>query len=72
MKKIIMRIACLKGTIRMREKKDKKDKKDNINNYGADKIVEARQIPLIPLRGLTIFPYMVVHFDVGRERSINA
>ncbi|QUH24722.1 endopeptidase La [Serpentinicella alkaliphila] len=31
-----------------------------------------RSIPLIPLRGLTIFPYMVLHFDVGRERSINA
>ncbi|KAB3530077.1 endopeptidase La [Alkaliphilus serpentinus] len=31
-----------------------------------------REIPLIPLRGLTVFPYMVLHFDVGRERSINA
>ncbi|ABR47284.1 ATP-dependent protease La [Alkaliphilus metalliredigens QYMF] len=30
------------------------------------------QLPLIPLRGLTIFPYMVLHFDVGRERSIHA
>jgi len=29
-------------------------------------------IPLIPLRGITIFPYMVMHFDVGREKSINA
>ena len=27
---------------------------------------------LIPLRGLAIFPYMVLHFDVGREKSINA
>ncbi|MBP2032778.1 ATP-dependent Lon protease [Clostridium algifaecis] len=26
-------------------------------------------IPLIPLRGVTIFPYMVLHFDVGREKS---
>lgn len=31
-----------------------------------------RTLPLIPLRGLTVFPYMVLHFDVGRERSINA
>jgi len=31
-----------------------------------------RDIPLIPLRGLTIFPYMVLHFDVGREKSIKA
>ncbi|MDF2545308.1 MAG: endopeptidase La [Anaerosolibacter sp.] len=29
-------------------------------------------LPLIPLRGLSVFPYMVLHFDVGREKSINA
>ncbi len=28
------------------------------------------EMPLIPLRGLSIFPYMVLHFDVGRDRSI--
>jgi len=33
---------------------------------------ELKTLPLIPLRGLTVFPYMVLHFDVGRERSINA
>lgn len=33
---------------------------------------ETRTIPLIPLRGLSIFPYMVLHFDVGRDKSINA
>jgi len=27
---------------------------------------------MLPLRGLTIFPYMVLHFDVGRSRSIAA
>ena len=31
-----------------------------------------RTLPLIPLRGLTIFPNMVLHFDVGREKSIQA
>ena len=31
-----------------------------------------KSIPLIPLRGLTIFPDMVIHFDAGREKSINA
>lgn len=31
-----------------------------------------RSIPLLPLRGILIFPYMVMHFDVGREKSINA
>lgn len=30
------------------------------------------KIPLIPLRGLTVFPNVSVHFDVGREKSIAA
>ncbi len=30
------------------------------------------EMPLIPLRGLSVFPYMVLHFDVGRDRSIKA
>jgi len=29
-------------------------------------------LPMIPLRGMTIFPNMVLHFDIGREKSINA
>lgn len=29
-------------------------------------------MPMIPLRGLSIFPYMVLHFDIGREKSISA
>ncbi len=35
---------------------------------------EARQItlPMLPLRGMMVYPYMMVHLDVGRERSINA
>ena len=28
--------------------------------------------PLLPLRGLTVFPYMSLHFDVGREKSVKA
>ncbi len=31
-----------------------------------------RELPVIPLRGLTIFPYMVLNFDIGREISLNA
>ena len=34
--------------------------------------VEKRILPLIPLRGMSIFPHMVIHFDVGRDKSINA
>ncbi|QZY53983.1 endopeptidase La [Crassaminicella profunda] len=37
-----------------------------------DKKVKKHELPLIPLRGLSVFPYMVLHFDVGREKSINA
>ncbi|MGL5615812.1 MAG: endopeptidase La [Sarcina sp.] len=29
-------------------------------------------LPIIPLRGMTVFPNMVTYFDVGREKSINA
>jgi len=29
-------------------------------------------MPLIPLRGITVFPNMVIHFDIGREKSIVA
>ena len=31
-----------------------------------------KQLPLLALRGLAVFPYMVLHFDVGREKSIAA
>lgn len=31
-----------------------------------------RTLPLIPLRGISLFPHMVVHFDVGREKSVQA
>ncbi len=33
---------------------------------------QIQEMPLIPLRGLSVFPYMVLHFDVGREKSIKA
>ena len=29
-------------------------------------------LPALALRGLVVFPNMVMHFDVGRERSIQA
>lgn len=31
-----------------------------------------REIPLLPLRGILVFPYMIIHLDVGREKSISA
>ena len=33
---------------------------------------EVVDLPMIPLRGLSVFPNMVLHFDIGREKSINA
>ena len=33
---------------------------------------ERKSLPMVALRGMTIMPEMVVHFDVSRERSIAA
>jgi len=32
----------------------------------------SRTLPVLPLRGLMVFPHMVLHFDVGRAKSIAA
>ena len=34
--------------------------------------VNEKIIAMIPLRGITVFPNMVIHFDVGRDKSIAA
>lgn len=31
-----------------------------------------RTLPLLPLRGILVFPYMIIHLDVGREKSVKA
>jgi len=36
------------------------------------KTIKKRTLPLLPLRGLTVFPYMILTFDVGREKSVKA
>ncbi|AMQ05963.1 endopeptidase La [Sporosarcina sp. resist] len=33
---------------------------------------ELNNIPLLPLRGLLVYPTMILHIDVGRERSVFA
>jgi len=33
---------------------------------------KTRRIPLLPLRGLLVYPSMVLHLDVGRDKSIRA
>ena len=44
------------------------EKRKDINILDA----EFLELPMIPLRGLSVFPNMVLHFDIGREKSINA
>jgi len=36
------------------------------------KMSKKKTLPLLPLRGLTVFPYMILTFDVGREKSVKA
>lgn len=33
---------------------------------------ELRRLPLLPLRGMIVFPFMIIHLDVGRDRSVAA
>ncbi|HCB92874.1 MAG TPA: endopeptidase La [Selenomonas sp.] len=35
-------------------------------------MAESVNLPLLPLRGMMVFPYMIIHLDVGRERSVAA
>lgn len=36
------------------------------------KIMKRQILPVLPLRGITVFPHMTVHFDVGRSKSVRA
>ena len=33
---------------------------------------KTERLPVLPLRGLMVFPHMVLHFDVGRKKSLAA
>ncbi|MEF2243372.1 MULTISPECIES: endopeptidase La [unclassified Paenibacillus] len=33
---------------------------------------KSRKLPLLPLRGLLVYPSMVLHLDVGRDKSVRA
>ena len=35
-------------------------------------IQKTTNVPLLPLRGLLVYPSMVLHIDVGRNRSVAA
>lgn len=34
-----------------------------------EELTNAKELPVLPLRGLVVFPEMILHFDVGRKRS---
>ncbi|NLV77614.1 MAG: AAA family ATPase, partial [Tissierellia bacterium] len=40
--------------------------------YKEPYVVQKKILPLIPLRGMSVFPHMVIHFDVGRDKSVKA
>ncbi len=46
------------------------------NNMGVLMLAQGkpkgRRMPLLPLRGLLVYPSMVLHLDVGREKSVKA
>ena len=35
-------------------------------------MIQTKTLPFVPLRGLLVLPYVMVHLDIGRESSINA
>ena len=37
-----------------------------------NEIYVTETLPIIALRGLSVFPEMTMHFDVGREKSVRA
>lgn len=41
-----------------------------MSNHVIDDLI--LQLPLVALRGIAIFPEMILHFDVGRKKSIHA
>ena len=34
--------------------------------------IQTIELPVLPLRGMMLFPNMVLHFDVGRKKSLAA
>ena len=46
------------------------NKKNNVIDEEMD--IQQKIYPCVPLRGISILPHTVVHFDVGRDKSIRA
>ena len=45
--------------------------KEEIMQHSTRKVLSL-SIPVLPLRGMMVFPHMVLHFDVGRVKSVAA
>jgi ATP-dependent Lon protease len=65
-----MKSVCKDSGKRHTNNIDREENLQGVSTRMSDKPV--KRLPMLPLRGLTIFPYMVLHFDVGRSRSIAA
>ena len=47
-------------------------KNKTINNIEDEMDILSKVYPCVPLRGISILPHTVVHFDVGRDKSVRA
>lgn len=56
----------------MSETNDSKNENKLLEPQNSQKQPEPVKMPMLVLRGLVLFPEMVLHFDVGREKSILA
>ncbi len=48
------------------------DENVGVQTLGQGDLTTERVLPLLPLRGLLVYPAMVLHLDVGREKSVRA
>ena len=51
---------------------DNNEPMDNNQSIDRNEDTNNKEMVMIPLRVMTIFPNMVIHFDVGREKSVAA
>jgi len=56
----------------MQIKKTDKSVIHNARTKAGTKTKNFRTMPMLPLRGIVVFPYMILHFDVGRAKSMKA
>ena len=63
-----------KGGTVMSEIQDKDIKQEELTLQDEDEMIVRERIvmPCIPLRGLIVYPNTILHFDVGREKTIRA